>query len=98
MIDPNDQEEPLSEVNLGSLSPNPARSSASISYTIRTSTTVQLDVYDLLGRRVATLVDGVQTAGTHEVVFDTSGLPSGVYILRLTVGDHIATTKVSVVH
>ena len=59
---------------------------------------VSLAVYDLLGRRVATLVDDVQTAGSHEVVFDASRLPSGVYILRLTAGDQFATTKVSVVH
>lgn len=94
----NEPDAPNTNTHLGPLSPNPVHDSASISYKIHRSMAVSLAVYDLLGRRVATLVDDVQTAGSHEVVFDASRLPSGVYILRLTAGDQFATTKVSVVH
>ena len=55
---------------------------------------VTLQVFDLLGQHVATLVDGVQTAGEHEVAFDGATLPSGVYVLRLRAGG--ATEKFSV--
>ena len=42
-----------------------------------------LRVYDMLGRAVATLVDGAMVAGTHTISFDGSGLASGVYLYRL---------------
>ena len=77
--------------------PNPVRAATTLRYVLPEHSLVNLSVYDLLGRRIATLVDGVQTLGTHEVVFDASHLPSGVYILRFTAGGQIATTKVTVV-
>ncbi len=40
-------------------------------------------VYDVLGREVRLLVDGVREAGMHEVLFEASGLPSGTYLVRL---------------
>jgi hypothetical protein len=44
---------------------------------------VSLSVFDLQGRRVATLVEGTMTAGTHEVQFEAGNLPSGIYLARL---------------
>ena len=44
---------------------------------------VKLAVYDVLGRKVRVLVEGAHEAGTHKVVFDASGLPSGTYFMRL---------------
>ncbi len=44
---------------------------------------VTLVVYDVLGRQVRVLVDGTRAAGTHEVVFAASNLPSGTYLVRL---------------
>jgi hypothetical protein len=57
-----------------------------ISYEIAVTGSVSLDVFDALGRRVETLVDGMQTAGSHRVVFDGSGKASGVYFVRLREG------------
>jgi hypothetical protein len=55
----------------------------------RMSTNVRLVVYDILGRRVATLVDEPKIPGNYEVTFDGSGLASGVYIYRLTAGTNV---------
>ncbi len=44
---------------------------------------VKLVVFDVLGREVRVLVDGVREAGTHAVVFEASSLPSGTYLVRL---------------
>ncbi len=52
-----------------------------------------LKVFDLLGRVVVTLVNGVQEAGYKSVQFDGSSLPSGVYLYRLDAGGFVATKK-----
>jgi photosystem II stability/assembly factor-like uncharacterized protein len=54
---------------------------------------VKLVVYDMLGREVATLLDGEIEAGSHEVTFDGTGLSSGLYIYRLTVGGYVESRK-----
>ncbi len=64
--------------------PNPFNPSTSIRYHVPASSHVTLTVTDLLGRDVATLVNGRQDAGVHELPFDGSHLTSGVYLYRLT--------------
>ncbi|MCB0313067.1 MAG: T9SS type A sorting domain-containing protein, partial [Calditrichaeota bacterium] len=49
--------------------------------------------YDMLGRKVATLVDGQLPAGSHALRWDASGLPSGVYIYRLQVNGDAQSRK-----
>jgi len=63
--------------------PNPFNPSTIISYQLPKSSRVLLEVYDILGQRVATLVNEQVSAGSHNVTFDASGLTSGVYIYRL---------------
>jgi hypothetical protein len=77
--------------------PNPFNPSTRIQYTIESAGLVSLKVYDMLGREVATLVNGRQEAGTYTVQFGinngTSGLSSGMYFYRLNVGSFISTKK-----
>ena len=54
---------------------------------------VTLKVYDILGSEVATLVNEEKSAGTYEVEFNASSLPSGIYIYRLTVGGYSLSNK-----
>ena len=76
--------------------PNPFSASTTITYTLPQATDVRLEVYDLLGRRVAVLAEGEQAAATHTVTFDGSGLASGVYLLRLWAGGTQRTMRVVV--
>jgi photosystem II stability/assembly factor-like uncharacterized protein len=71
--------------------PNPFNPTTTISYSLPRSSFVDLKVYDLLGRNVATLVQNEQSAGTHSAVFDAKGLASGVYVYTLKAGDFTAT-------
>jgi hypothetical protein len=73
--------------------PNPFNPATTISYDLRSAGRVTLRVYDVLGREVATLVDGYQGAGTYTRTFDASRLSSGVYFYRLQSGSFVNTKK-----
>jgi hypothetical protein len=73
--------------------PNPFNPSTVIQYGLPQQSHVLLDVYNVIGQKVATLVNENQEAGIHEVHFSGSGLPSGVYFYRLTAGGFVNTLK-----
>jgi hypothetical protein len=54
---------------------------------------VRLAVYDVLGREVTTLVDGILPAGTHRVTWEANAQAGGVYFYKLTAGPHSQTKK-----
>ena len=67
--------------------PNPFNPTTVLTYQLSTYGYATLKVYDVLGREVATLVDGERSAGVHTVSWDASRLSSGVFLYRLKVGD-----------
>jgi hypothetical protein len=73
--------------------PNPFNPSTIITYSIPAAVKVQLKVFNSLGEEVRLLVDEEQNAGTHKVVFKSSGLSSGVYFYQLLVGSNVETGK-----
>jgi hypothetical protein len=72
--------------------PNPFNPTTTIRYEIGNFGFVSLKVYDILGSEAATLVNDIQAAGSYEVNFDASGLPSGTYFYTLT-SDNFSSTK-----
>ncbi len=64
--------------------PNPFNPTTMISYNLKTAGYVTLTVYNVLGQKVETLVDGYQNAGVHSAEFNGTALASGVYFYRLT--------------
>jgi len=73
--------------------PNPFNPTTTIAYDLKASGKVRLSVYDLMGKEVAVLVDGIQSAGNHKVRFDGSNLPSGIYFYQLQSGSFTETKK-----
>ena len=80
-----------STATLTSNYPNPFTHSTTIEYALPASGPVHLSVYDVLGREVAILVDGVQHTGKHTSVFDGTPLPSGTYLYRLEASGQVRT-------
>ncbi|MFH1011933.1 MAG: T9SS type A sorting domain-containing protein, partial [bacterium] len=66
--------------------PNPFNITTRITFDLPAAGPVTLKVYDLLGREVATLVNGMNAPGHHSVLFDGSNLPSGIYLYRIEMG------------
>ncbi len=73
--------------------PNPFNPSTTIRYELPRASHVTLTVFDLLGREVATLVQGLQEPGYKSVEWNATGVASGVYFYRLTAGDFVRTCK-----
>ncbi len=71
--------------------PNPFNPTTTLSYDVKEATHVRLEVYNLLGQVVETLVDDMQPAGTYRVAFDASQLASGTYLYRITMGEFMDT-------
>ncbi len=73
--------------------PNPFNPSVEITFEVAVAGPVELAIYDLAGRRVATLLDGVRSSGLQRVRWDGYGASSGVYFCRLRAGGNMATIK-----
>ncbi len=77
--------------------PNPFNPATTISYGITNESYVRLTIHDLLGRTVATLVNGTKHAGNYSVKWDGSQLPSGIYLYRMEAGGYSETKKLVLV-
>ncbi len=75
--------------------PNPFNPSTIISFTLPERAQVSLKIYNILGQEVATLVEGVENAGIHDIHWDAAGAASGVYFYRLTYNNEILTRKMA---
>jgi hypothetical protein len=73
--------------------PNPFSLATDIRYYLPVESRVRLEVFDVLGRRIATLVDGSQGAGHQTVRWETGTLSSGVYFCRLEAGGHVEAKR-----
>lgn len=73
--------------------PNPFNPATTINYTLGASEFVTLKVYNMLGQEVATLVNGMEDAGSHTVTFDASKLATGMYLYKMTAGSFSEVKK-----
>ncbi len=77
--------------------PNPFNPVTKISFSIPRDGMVNLSVYNVLGEKVAVLVDEIRNAGNHSIDFNASELASGIYVYRLQAGSYIATKKMMLI-
>ncbi len=77
--------------------PNPFNPETIIRFAVKESGRLLLEVYDVAGRKVTTLLSGPMKAGQHQAIFKADDLPSGIYFCRLSINDFVATRKMLLV-
>jgi|GEM_PF-746805 len=85
------------EFSLSQNYPNPFNPTSTIEFTLPAATDVKLEVYNINGQLVSTLVDSRMNAGQHSVVFDASNLASGVYLYRIIAGNFVETRQMTLI-
>ena len=76
--------------------PNPVLTKTTIRYGLPEATMVLLEIYDLAGKKVSTLVNGKQQAGNQQISYDSSLLAEGIYLVKLAAGNQYHTFKLIV--
>ncbi|UCC81107.1 MAG: T9SS type A sorting domain-containing protein [Candidatus Zixiibacteriota bacterium] len=82
---------------LGNAYPNPFNAQCIISFSIPKESRVKIDIFNILGQKVSTILDEEKEAGEYSVRFDASGLSSGVYFYRLVTNDYIRTKSMTLI-
>ncbi len=100
-IDPNLESQNNTElpgsIKLNPNYPNPFNPTTTIPYEITEDAEVRLTVWNMIGQKVATLVDGMVEAGTHEETWNAQSMPSGIYIARFEVNGNVFTRKMTLI-
>ena len=78
--------------------PNPVSSSATIEYVLVDRSHVSIDIFDLSGKLIATVYQGMQNAGSYKAIFEPNGIPDGIYFCKVRVNEVAATRKLVIAH
>ncbi len=81
-----------------SIYPNPVKANSTIEFTSSKPTTCSIDVYDLAGQKISTIINESVAAGVHSYTFNSSNLPQGVYFVKLVTPEGASTRKIQVIH
>ncbi len=87
----------LTSYKLAQNYPNPFNPRTTISYQLPATSDVKLEIFDILGKKVATLVNGRQAAGAYTYTWNASNMASGIYFYRLQAGNFVETKKMMLV-
>jgi len=96
LVDAEPPAAPAAVTALAAPVPNPTAGATTLRATLATAADVDLAVYDLLGRRVATLASGPHPAGALDAAWDASTVPPGIYLARLTADGTVSTQRITV--
>ena len=86
------------ESTIENIYPNPAKDMATVVYSVNDIADVKLEVYDLLGTKISSMVSEKQTIGKYRAEMETDKLPAGIYVVNLTVNGQSHVQKMVVQH
>ena len=75
--------------------PNPFNAVTTINYELPSAAQVKIEIYNLAGQKVETLVDGLVSAGRHQVAWDASRYSSGIYFYQVTAGENVLAKRMT---
>jgi hypothetical protein len=81
------------EYRLSQNYPNPFNARTTIQYSMPGQSMVTIDIFDILGHKVETLIKGIKPPGNYQAVWDASDKSSGIYFYRIMAGDMVETKK-----
>jgi hypothetical protein len=88
------EKEPVPEqFSLSQNYPNPFNAQTTIRYSLPTQALVTIDIFDILGRKVETIVEGMKPAGNNQAIWDARWQTSGIYFYRIKAGEKVETRK-----
>ena len=82
-------------ISLSSNYPNPFNAATTIAYTLSDAGFVAIEIYDILGSKITTLINKQQPAGHHSLIWNATGMPSGAYFYKIEAGDYIEIKKMA---
>ncbi|HBZ01901.1 MAG TPA: glycoside hydrolase, partial [candidate division Zixibacteria bacterium] len=77
--------------------PNPFNAHTTIQYSLPKQLLVSIDIFDILGRKIVTLAEGMKPAGEHQAIWDARRQSSGIYFYRIKAGDKFETKKMELI-
>jgi len=86
-----------SEFKLLPAYPNPFNPMTNISFVMEHENNIKLSIYDIRGREVEILVNGLQGSGEHTLIWDASDFASGIYYIHIAAGNHVETQKIMLI-
>jgi hypothetical protein len=78
---------------IGAAYPNPFNPSTTLDYTLTETNNVKVDIYNMKGEKITSLFSGEQTAGSYSLNWNAENTHSGIYVLRISIGNHLETQK-----
>lgn len=87
----------IGNASLAVIGPNPFNPTTRFSYTLPNAADIRIDVYNIVGQKVATLASGPQAAGEYKVDFNARDLASGIYLVRFQTGKEVLIQKVTLI-
>jgi hypothetical protein len=76
--------------------PNPFNNQTIISYNLKDKSLIAISVYNIIGQKAATLIEGIQEAGEHQIAWDASNISSGIYFARMEAGEESQSIRMTI--
>ncbi len=81
------------EYNLSQNYPNPFNPTTAINFSIKTAGLTKLEIFNILGQKILTVINKPMEAGHHQIIFNAENLPAGIYFYQMTSGDFVSMKK-----